>query len=342
MSRTILLALGAMLAATPATAQMDHSAHGGHDGHEPAAAPAQMDHSAHGGHEPAAAPAQMDHSAYGAHGGHEPAAAPAPSADPHAGHHMHGASGTDPVPAGEAPPPAADWAADAIFPAARMKAVRESMIAEHGGASFSQIMFNIAEVAPRRGADRYRWDGEGWFGGDINRLVVKSEGEGGFGRKLETAEAQILYSRALDAYWNLQAGARQDFGEGPSRSYATIGVEGLAPYWFEVEGALFLSDKGRLFGRIEAYYDQRLTQRLVLQPRIEANLSAQRAPAERLGAGLTDIELGLRLRYEITREFAPYVGVSHERRVGRSARLARAAGDAPRSTAFIAGVRFWL
>lgn len=339
MSRTILLALGAMLAATPATAQMDHSAHGAHGGHEPAAAPAQMDHSAHGGHEPAAAPEQMDHSAHGDHGSHAPPPAPA---DPHAGHDMSSAPETGPAPVGEAPPAATDWAADALFPAGRMKAVREQMLAEHGGASFSQIMFNIAEIAPRRGVDRYRWDGEGWFGGDIDRLVVKSEGEGGFGRKLETAEAQILYSHAIDAYWNLQAGARQDFGEGPSRSYATIGVEGLAPYWFEVEGALFLSDKGRLFGRIEAYYDQRLTQRLVLQPRIEANLSAQHAPADRLGAGLTDVELGLRLRYEITREFAPYVGVSHERRVGRSARLARAAGDAPRSTAFIAGVRFWL
>lgn len=339
MSRTILLALGAMLVATPATAQMDHSAHGAHGGHEPAAAPAQMDHSAHGGHEPAAAPEQMDHSAHGDHGSHAPPPAPA---DPHAGHDMSSAPETGPAPVGEAPPAATDWAADALFPAGRMKAVREQMLAEHGGASFSQIMFNIAEIAPRRGVDRYRWDGEGWFGGDIDRLVVKSEGEGGFGRKLETAEAQILYSHAIDAYWNLQAGARQDFGEGPSRSYATIGVEGLAPYWFEVEGALFLSDKGRLFGRIEAYYDQRLTQRLVLQPRIEANLSAQHAPADRLGAGLTDVELGLRLRYEITREFAPYVGVSHERRVGRSARLARAAGDAPRSTAFIAGVRFWL
>lgn len=322
MSRTILLALGAMLAATPATAQMDHSAHG-----------------AHGWHEPAAAPEQMDHSAHGDHGSHAPPPAPA---DPHAGHDMSSAPETGPAPVGEAPPAATDWAADALFPAGRMKAVREQMLAEHGGASFSQIMFNIAEIAPRRGVNRYRWDGEGWFGGDIDRLVVKSEGEGGFGRKLETAEAQILYSHAIDAYWNLQAGARQDFGEGPSRSYATIGVEGLAPYWFEVEGAVFLSDKGRLFGRIEAYYDQRLTQRLVLQPRIEANLSAQHAPADRLGAGLTDVELGLRLRYEITREFAPYVGVSHERRVGRSARLARAAGDAPRSTAFIAGVRFWL
>src|SRR3546814_2105416 len=108
--------------------------------------------------------------------------------------------------------------------------------------------------------------------------------------------------------FDLQAGVRQDFGQGPNRTYATVGFEGLAPYLFEVEGALFLSNKGDLLGRLEGYYDQRITQRLVLQPRVELNLSAQDVPENRLGSGITNAELGLRLRYEITRQFAPYIG----------------------------------
>lgn len=282
----------------------------------------------------------MDHSM------HMPGASGAQG--PHAGHHMPEAmpgqpkSGEAP-PSGNAPPPAAsgDWAADRYFGAEAMAASREALRREHGGGAFRQIIFNIAEHQARKGRDGYRWDGEAWIGGDINRLTLKTEGEGAFGRSLERGEVQALYSRALDPYWNLQAGVRYDFKPDPSRVYATIGVEGLAPYWFEVEGALFLSDKGDVLARAEAYCDQRITQSLVLQPRVEMNFAAQDVPENGVGSGLSDIELGLRLRYEKVREFAPYVGVTYERKLGDSGRMARARGDEKGGFGFVAGVRTW-
>ena len=252
-------------------------------------------------------------------------------------------AGTD-QPAGTAPPPAppTTLAATRFYDPATMATANRMMRDEHGGMRFSQILFNLAEVQVRNGRDGYRWDGAGWFGGDIHRLVVKTEGEGGFADRVEAAEVQALYARALDPYWNLQAGVRQDLGAGAKRTYATLGVEGLAPYWFDVEGAVFLSDKGDVLARAEAWYDQRLTQRATLQPRIELNLAAQDMPASRIGAGLSTAELGLRLRYELKRELAPYIGVSWERRYGATARYARAAGADSGGFALALGVRAWL
>ena len=152
---------------------------------------------------------------------------------------------------------------------------------------------------------------------------------------------QALYSRAVGPYFNLQAGVRHDFQPTPNRTYATIGFEGLAPYMFEVEGAVFLSNKGDLLGRLEGYYDQRITQRLILQPRAELNFAAQDVPENRIGSGLSNAELGLRLRYEIRREFAPYIGVSWDRKVGDTARFSRAAGDDATAKSIVAGVRVW-
>ena len=247
------------------------------------------------------------------------------------------------LPAGTAPPPAppTDRAADRFYAPAAMARANAAMRREHGGMILSQILFNLAEVQVRRGREGYRWDGEGWYGGDIHRLVIKSEGEGAFGDRLDGADVQALYSRAIDPYFDLQAGLRHVVGPGPDRSYATVGIEGLAPYWFEVEAAAFLSDRGDLLARAEAWYDQRLTQRLILQPRIEAGVAAQDMPANRIGSGLSDVEAGLRLRYELRREFAPYVGLSWERRFGDTARFARAAGERAGGTAFVAGIRTW-
>lgn len=232
-------------------------------------------------------------------------------------------------------------AAARFYDPATMATANRMMRDEHGGMRFSQILFNLAEVHVRSGRDGYRWDGAGWFGGDIHRLVVKTEGEGGFGDRVEAAEVQALYSRALDPYWNLQAGVRQDLGAGAKRTYAALGVEGLAPYWFDVEGTLFLSDKGDVLARAEAWYDQRITQRAILQPRVELNLAAQDMPGSRIGAGLSTAELGLRLRYEIRREFAPYVGLSWERRYGATARYARSDGDTTGGVSLALGVRAW-
>lgn len=252
--------------------------------------------------------------------------------------------GTDQSPsdtAPPAPPPPADHAADAVWGAAVMAPARERMHHEHGGMRLHQILFNLAEVQVRRGREGYRWDGEGWWGGDIDRFVVKSEGEAQFGHGARVAEVQWLYSRAIGPYYDLQGGVRQDIGAGVRRTYVSIGVEGLAPYWFETEGTLFVSDKGDMLARAEAWYDQRITQRLVLQPRLELNLAAQDVPEQHIGKGLSTAELGLRLRYEIRREFAPYLGLSWDRKIGRTADYARRDGDGRGGAAAVFGVRGW-
>jgi copper resistance protein B len=209
------------------------------------------------------------------------------------------------------------------------------------GLNFGAALLNIAEYQAHRGRDGYRWDGEAWYGGDINRLWIKSEGEGELRRGLDSGDVQLLYSHAIDPYFNLQAGVRQDIGPSPRRTYATIGFEGLAPGMFEVEGGVFLSNKGEVIGRVEGYYDQRITQRLVFQPRVELNFSAQDIPEIAIGSGLSNVELGARLRYEIKRQFAPYIGVSYYRKLGDTASYARARGEDVHATSFVAGVRFW-
>jgi len=247
------------------------------------------------------------------------------------------------LPAGNAPPPPipTDRAADQVYSAAAMAHSQQHLRSMHGGQNFSQVIFNLAEVQIREGRDGYRWDGSAWYGGDINRLVLKTEGEGNIGRSLEAAEVQALYSRAVGPYTDIQLGVRYDFKPNPSRVYASVGFETLAPGFFDVEGALFLSNKGDLLGRLEGYYDQRITQRLILQPRAEFNLAAQDVPELGIGSGLSTAELGLRLRYEIRREFAPYVGISYDRRFGDTARFARAEGEGAASTSFVVGIRTW-
>jgi len=248
--------------------------------------------------------------------------------------------GTDqPAGKGAAPPPPGDNYADRTYPADQMAHARMAMMDEEGGASAYQLLFNLAELQVQDGHAGYRWDGEGWFGGDINRFTVKSEGEGTAADGVEEAEIQALYSRAIGPTFNLQAGIRHDFQPTPDSTYATLGFEGLAPYQFEVEGAVFLSTRGDLLGRLEGYYDEQITQRLVLQPRVELNFAAQNVPENKLGAGLTDAELGLRLRYELQRGFAPYVGVSWERKTGDTARLARADGEDAGGPALVVGIR---
>ena len=269
----------------------------------------------------------------------------------HAGHDMTApAMATDTIaptgtalPAGNAPAPPLPTGhfADRQFGAAAMMPARAQMMRESGAQRLAQVMFNLAEYQIRNGKDGYRWDGEGWFGGDIDRAVIKTEGSGAVRGGVEAAEVQALYSHAIGPYFDVQAGIRHDFAPSPTRSYATIGVEGLAPYMFDTEAAVFVSTKGDVLGRLEGWYDQRLAQRLVLQPRVEFNLAAQDIPQTRVGAGLSDTELGLRLRYEIAREFAPYVGISYEAKTGRTADYARADGKDVTTTSLVAGVRFW-
>ena len=251
-------------------------------------------------------------------------------------------AGTD-LPVGNAPPPPVptDRAADVVYGSEAMATGRHHLMAFHGNQRFTKVMFNIAEAQIRNGRDGFEWDGEGWYGGDIDRLWVKSEGDGAFGRSVDRAEVQALYSRAVGPYFNLQGGIRYDFMPNPSRAYAVIAVEGIAPSFFDIEGSLFLSNKGEVMARADAYYDQRITQRLILQPRAEINLAAQSSRAIGVGASLSDVEVGLRLRYDIRREFAPYVGVQYKRAFGDTRRYLREAGEDPGGWSLLTGVRFW-
>ncbi|ABQ68579.1 copper resistance B precursor [Rhizorhabdus wittichii RW1] len=340
MKALLILALPGLALAAPAVAQHAHD----HGSGMAMPAPASQ---------PAPAPTQDD-----PHAGHDMTPA---AADPHAGHdmapdakpsaHRHGApapapaadaTGTD-LPAGTAPPPQVqrDRLADRFWGAEAMARAQAHMLHEHGSMTQRQVILNLFERQFRDGRDGYRWDGQAWFGGDIDRFLLTTEGEATRGEGVEAGEVQALWSHALDPYWNLQAGVRQDVQRGPDRSYATVGVEGLAPYWFDLEARLFLSNKGDLLARFEGHYDQRITQRLVLQPRVEVELSAQDVPESGIGSGLSTIEAGLRLRYEIAREFAPYVGFNWERRFGDAARYARLAGEDVTSKGFVAGIRFW-
>ena len=156
-----------------------------------------------------------------------------------------GKSAGAPLPVGDAPapPPPTDHYADRFFPSDAMARSRAEMMREQGGQTFNKVLFNLAENQFHDGKDGYRWDGEGWFGGDTNRLTVKSEGEGSFGKGVDSAEVQALYSRAIGPYFNLQAGVRHDFQPSPTRTYAAVGFEGLSPYMFEVGGAAYRSER---------------------------------------------------------------------------------------------------
>ena len=185
------------------------------------------------------------------------------------------------------------------------------------------------------------WEAEGWIGGDVNRFWVKTEGEKPDGFAPEQAEVQALWSRTVTAFWNLQAGGRFDLEPRPRRGFLVLGVEGAAPYRVDVEAAAFLSHDGDLSARLEAETDLLLTQRLILQPHLETNLALQRVGEVGVGRGVNDIELGLRLRYEVTRKFAPYLGLTWERNIGQTARFARDEGERAGLLSFVAGIRFW-
>lgn len=242
------------------------------------------------------------------------------------------------------PPPEAfsgpAFAADQYVGADTMAASRARVVREISGMPVFWFMADRAEYRAHRGKDGYAWNVQSAYGGPVDKLWFKSEGEGIFGDKPERAEVQALWSHAIGPWWDLQTGVRQDL-VGPSRTHAVIGVQGLAPYLFEVSAAAFISNEGDVTARIEGELDQRITQRLILQPRAEINLADRDIPELGIGAGIDRIEAGLRLRYEIRREFAPYIGITQEWKVGTSADYARAAGEDASVTSFVAGIRFW-
>ncbi len=193
------------------------------------------------------------------------------------------------------------------------------------------------------GDDVALWDIEAWIGRDYNKLYLESEGEYNTSdREYEEAEVQLLYSRNVHSFWDIQAGFRHDFIKGKDdRNFAALGVQGLAPYWFEVDATSFVSDEGDISAAIEAEFDLMLTQRLILQPRFETALALQDVPEYNIGSGINDIELGTRLRYEFSRKFAPYIGVEWTQAIGETKNMIEASGEDSSNTAVVAGVKFW-
>lgn len=306
---------------------------------------------------PLAAPlAAQDHGSHDPHAGHEmpPASTPAPAPPPEEatdpdgmvhGETGHGETGHGEAPAADDPPPAAAFAgprhaADAIWGEEAMAPSRRALGQGHGRMTTGKVLIERLEARFKHGEDGFVWDAQAWWGGDLDKLFVKTEGEGELGGSAEDAEVQLLYSRAIGPFFDLQAGARLD-AEPDTRSHLVLGVQGLAPYMFHVDGALFLSDRGDLTARLKGEYDQKITQRLILQPRAELELAAQDIPERGIGAGLTKLEAGLRLRYELVREFAPYVGVEYEAKLGETADIARAQGEDPDGIALLVGLRAW-
>jgi len=214
--------------------------------------------------------------------------------------------------------------------------------AAEGSGLNSLVLVDRLEYQTNEGDGLLQWDAQGWVGGDYNKLWVKTEGAYLFEEnRVEEAEIQTLYSRAISPYWDLQVGARHDFAPGPSRTFGVIGIQGLAPHWFEIDAALFVSEHGDLEARVEAEYDFLITQRLVAQPRAELNFAFQDIAERGIGSGLSTAELGVRIRYEFEREVAPYVGISWSRAVGATANFARQEGENISSLSFVAGLRLW-
>jgi copper resistance protein B len=288
--------------------------------------------------------------AYAQHDGHvAPDSRISDSSDPHAGHAMgHGVPAAGAAPA-VAPPPAEalmgpSHSADTVFPAAVMAQIRRDISAEHGGMTVQRITIDQLEFVSRDGGDGYAWeDAQFRIGSDSNKLWLKSEGEadGGFGQNVERFEVQALWSHALTPYFDLQGGVRYDHRPEPDRAHVVLGLQGLAPYWFEVDAVAFVSERGDLTARVETEYDLRITQKLILQPRAEAGFAAQAVRELEVGSGLSTVEAGLRLRYEFVPEFAVYAGVEYELAAGDTADFRRAAGNGASAWSVVLGVRCW-
>lgn len=203
------------------------------------------------------------------------------------------------------------------------------------------VQIKADEFETSDGSDQsLTWDAQAWVGKYLSRFWLKTEGESVHG-ETEGFELQALYSRAVSTYWDFQAGIRHDFESSPQMDWAVLGLQGLAPYFFEIESALFLSEAGDLALRLKAEYDLLLTQRLILTPEFEVNLYQDDMPQQALGAGLADMDAGLRLRYEIRREFAPYIGVGWQEKFNTTADFASLRGEEVSNTSVVIGLRFW-
>ncbi len=184
------------------------------------------------------------------------------------------------------------------------------------------------------------WDFEGWIGKDLDKFRWKTEGETINGQ-VEVAELQLLYSRAISTYWDFNIGWRTDFEPASGRDWAVLGLQGLAPYFFKLDGALFFGNSGQVAVRLQAEYDFMFTQKLILSPELEINAYSKHDATNGIGSGFSNLELALRLRYEIRREFAPYVGINWEKKFGNTADFSRNRGKQTTDTQLVIGIRAW-
>lgn len=266
------------------------------------------------------------------HGEHQhPAAQPPPASPPPTDHSQHG------QPSGDLPPfipRLTDEDRRAAFPDVGGHAV-------HDEAVHSYVLFDRLEWQSGRGGDGLHWDTKAWIGRDRRRLWLRSEG-GSDGGRLESGSLDVLYGRAVTPWWEMVAGVRQDVRPGPARTWAAFGVQGLAPYWIHVEVTGYLGAGGRTQLRLEAEHELLITNRLVLQPLVELELAGKDDLEREIAAGLSSMDVGFRLRYEVRREIAPYVGVTWHRTFFGTAAHARALGHPAGETRAVAGLRFWM
>ena len=258
----------------------------------------------------------------------KPAAKEAPATEDHSAHMAQGTEAPkEPI------PPLTDADRAAAFPNLEGHAVHDN------GMNYF-VLFDQFEWRPNENGGGVNWDNKGWIGQDVNRMWFRTEGETSQS-DVEHAEAHLFYGRAIARWWDLVAGIRQDFRPGPGRTYAAFGIQGLAPYWFEIEATGYVGEGGRTHARFEAEYELLLTNRFVAQPLVELELYSRSDPERGIGAGLSSAELGARFRYEIRRELAPYVGLTWDRKFGETRDLVRAAGGEPASVRLVVGLRAW-
>lgn len=207
---------------------------------------------------------------------------------------------------------------------------------------FTHVLFDQFEGRTDGSNSNLRWDGEGWIGNDMSRLWLKSEGFAGEG-KVDDGDLEAFYGHPIPRtrYFDAQIGVREDLDSGPRRTWGAIGIEGLAPYFFQIAPTFYFRDGGHVAGRLTTTYDLLITQRLIAQPELEMNFYSKRDVQRLIGSGLSDLDAGLRLRYEISRKFAPYIGFAYTRKFGNTATLTRQAGESVSAPRLVFGLRFW-
>jgi copper resistance protein B len=250
--------------------------------------------------------------------------------------HQHGEAQEAPAAVDLPPfvPPLTDADRVAAFPDVHGHAMHDNDVN-------SYVLFNRLEWNIRSGADAYAWDTRGWVGRDLDRFWFRTEGTGDQGG-LSGANAEALYGRAMSRWWTVVGGVRQDLDPGPAQTWAAVGVQGLAPYWFDVEATAYIGGSGRTEFRFETEYSFLLTNRLILQPLVELSVFGKDDPERQVGRGISSLDAGLRLRYEFHRQVAPYVGFTWDRAFFGTADYQTAAGAPVSRTGVVIGLRVWM